>query len=178
MAMGGLTRQIIFRKMEITVSFLRLMSRSSPPMAARTARGCNCRGQPGTDFQGRLQPFHGKEIHEQPDAISHTLASMTGEDGHLTAAPLDAATLKGLDARRRYITNAAMIGKYWFEDLADLPVVTRSRPSSGIRNPSFRHLDLAVGISQSGESLDTLMALRHAAENGIRTMGVINVPEA
>ena len=180
MAMGGLTRQIIFLK-DGDYGVL-----SATDVAIYTADGnpaqrevVTVAASPGLISKEGYSHFMEKEIHEQPDAISHTLAGMTGEDGHLTAAPLNATTLKGvLMLAAGTSHNAAMIGKYWFEDLADLPVVTEIASEFRYRNPSFRHLDLAVGISQSGESLDTLMALRHAAENGIRTMGVINVPES
>ena len=180
MAMGGLTRQIIFLKDGdygvISAADVTLFTADGSPAQREVV---TVAASPGLISKEGYSHFMEKEIHEQPDAISHTLASMTGEDGHLTAAPLDAATLKGvLMLAAGTSHNAAMIGKYWFEDLADLPVVTEIASEFRYRNPSFRHLDLAVGISQSGESLDTLMALRHAAENGIRTMGVINVPES
>ncbi len=71
-----------------------------------------------------------------------------------------------------------MIGKYWLETLADLPVVTEIASEFRYRNPSVRHLDMAMGISQSGESLDTLMALRYAGEKGLKTIGLVNVPES
>ena len=180
MAMGGLTRQIIFLKDGdygvISAADVTLFTADGSPVQREVV---TVAASPGLISKEGYSHFMEKEIHEQPDAISHTLAGMTGEDGHLTAAPLDAAALNGvllLAAGTSH--NAAMIGKYWFEDLADLPVVTEIASEFRYRNPSFRHLDLAVGISQSGESLDTLMALRHAAENGIRTMGVINVPES
>ena len=180
MAMGGLTRQIIFLKDGdygvISAADVTLFTADGSPAQREVV---TVAASPGLISKEGYSHFMEKEIHEQPDAISHTLAGMTGEDGHLTAAPLDAATLKGvLMLAAGTSHNAAMIGKYWFEDLADLPVVTEIASEFRYRNPSFRHLDLAVGISQSGESLDTLMALRHAAENGIRTMGVINVPES
>ncbi|XDZ64797.1 glutamine--fructose-6-phosphate transaminase (isomerizing) [Alphaproteobacteria bacterium LSUCC0684] len=125
------------------------------------------------------QHFMLKEIHEQPDAISHTLASITDNSGHLAMDLGDHAALKGLLLLGAGTShNAAMIGKYWIESLADLPVVTEIASEFRYRQPSVRHLDLAAGISQSGESLDTLMALRYASEKGVRTLGVINVPES
>ena len=180
MAMGGLTRQIIFLKDGdygvISATDVAIFTADGRPAQREVV---TVAASPGLISKEGYSHFMEKEIHEQPDAISHTLAGMTGEDGHLTAAPLDTAALKGvLMLAAGTSHNAAMIGKYWFEDLADLPVVTEIASEFRYRNPSFRHLDLAVGISQSGESLDTLMALRHAAENGLRTMGVINVPES
>ena len=105
MAMGGLTRQIIFLK-DGDYGVL-----SATDVAIYTADGSPAQREvvtvaasPGADFKEGYSHFMEKEIHEQPDAISHTLAGMTGEDGHLTAAPLDALRSRGLDARRRHLT--------------------------------------------------------------------------
>ncbi|HCV61758.1 MAG TPA: glutamine--fructose-6-phosphate transaminase (isomerizing), partial [Alphaproteobacteria bacterium] len=120
-----------------------------------------------------------KEIHEQPEAIAHTLAGMVDDDGRLTAGLEGAEGLNGvLMLAAGTSHNAAMIGKYWFENLADLPVITEIASEFRYRNPSLRNTGLAIGISQSGESLDTLMALRYASEHGVETMGIVNVPES
>ncbi|MGC6484383.1 MAG: glutamine--fructose-6-phosphate transaminase (isomerizing), partial [Candidatus Puniceispirillales bacterium] len=180
MAMGGLTRRIVFLKDGdygiVSADHAEFFDAEGNPAQREIV---TVAASPGLVSKEGYSHFMEKEIHEQPDAIAHTLAGMTGDDGHLTTAPLDAKTLKGvLMLAAGTSHNAAMIGKYWFEDLADLPVITEIASEFRYRNPSFRHLDLAVGISQSGESLDTLMALRHAAENGVRTMGLVNVPES
>lgn len=180
MAMGGLTRRILFLKDGdygvISANDGEFFDAEGNPAQREIV---TVAASPGLVSKEGYSHFMEKEIHEQPDAIAHTLAGMSGPDGKLTTAPLDAATLKGvLMLAAGTSHNAAMIGKYWFEDLADLPVVTEIASEFRYRNPSFRHLDLAIGISQSGESLDTLMALRHAAENNVRTMGLVNVPES
>ena len=104
---------------------------------------------------------------------------MLDDNGDLAVNLGDSKTLKGLMILAAGTShNAAMIGKYWLETLADLPVVTEIASEFRYRNPSVRHLDMAMGISQSGESLDTLMALRYAGEKGLKTIGLVNVPES
>ena len=144
MAMGGLTRQIIFLKDGdygvISATDVAIFTADGRPAQREVV---TVAASPGLISKEGYSHFMEKEIHEQPDAISHTLAGMTGEDGHLTAAPLDTAALKGvLMLAAGTSHNAAMIGKYWFEDLADLPVVTEIASEFRYRNPSFRHLDL------------------------------------
>ena len=180
MAMGGLTRRILFLKDGdygvITADDAKVFT---PDGHIAQREIVTVSASPGLISKEGYSHFMEKEIHEQPDAIAHTLAGMTGDDGKLSSGSLDTTDIKGLLMLAAGTShNAAMIGKYWFEDLADLPVVTEIASEFRYRNPSFKHLDLAMGISQSGESLDTLMALRHAAENGVRTLGVINVPES
>jgi glucosamine--fructose-6-phosphate aminotransferase (isomerizing) len=180
MAMGEVTRRILFLKDGdygiVTADHAEIYDAEGKPAQREVV---TVAASSGLISKEGYSHFMEKEIHEQPDAIAHTLAGMTGEDGHLTAAPLDAAALNGvLMLAAGTSHNAAMIGKYWFEDLADLPAATEIASEFRYRNPAFHHFDLAIGISQSGESLDTLMALRHAAENGVQTMGLVNVPES
>jgi glucosamine--fructose-6-phosphate aminotransferase (isomerizing) len=120
-----------------------------------------------------------KEIHEQPEAVAHTLSEITDDDGRLSFKLGDAKKMRGMLMLAAGTShNAAKIGKYWIEMLADLPVVTEIASEFRYRNPSLRHFDMAMGISQSGESLDTLMALRYAGEHGLKTIGLVNVPDS
>lgn len=180
MAMGGLTRQILFLKDGdygvMTADAAEIFAADGTPAQREIV---TVAASPGLISKEGYSHFMEKEIHEQPDAIAHTLSEMSDAQGKVSAGALKTADLKGLLMLAAGTShNAAMIGKYWFEDLADLPVITEIASEFRYRNPSFRHLDLAMGISQSGESLDTLMALRHAAENNLRTLGLINVPES
>lgn len=180
MAMGSMTRQIIFLKDGdygvITQDEITLRDSSNAPAQREVVMAS---ASPGLVSKDGYQHFMQKEIHEQPEAIAHTLAEMTSADGKLAFDLGDAKAMKGMMMLAAGTShNAAMIGKYWLESLADLPVVTEIASEFRYRNPSVRHLDMAMGISQSGESLDTLMALRYAQEQGLKTIGLVNVPES
>ena len=125
--------------------------------------------------------FMEKEIHEQPDAVAHTLAAMTGPDGQLSAG-LDTAQLQAVSGLVLLAAGtshyAALIGKYWIERLAGLPVAVELASEYHYRQPASGPFSHALVISQSGESLDTLMAMRHAAGMGLQTLGLVNVPDS
>ena len=131
--------------------------------------------------KGGYRHFMEKEIHEQPDAIAHTLAEMTGTDGTLST-PLSRADLQAMDgivmlaAGTSYY--AAMVARYWIESLARVPVACEIASEYRYRKPVTGTFSTAIAISQSGESLDTMMAMRHAGEAGLRTIGLVNVPES
>ena len=120
-----------------------------------------------------------KEIHEQPEAIAHTLAAMTGPQGTLST-PLAREELQSIDGIVMLAAGtshyAAMVARYWIEALARVPVSCEVASEYRYRRPVTGAYSAAVAISQSGESLDTLMAMRHAGEAGLRTIGLVNVP--
>ncbi|MGC6530665.1 MAG: glutamine--fructose-6-phosphate transaminase (isomerizing) [Candidatus Puniceispirillaceae bacterium] len=133
---------------------------------------------PGLVSKGGYRHFMEKEIHEQPDAVAHTLSAMTDETGLLTAGFIDEALqeVKGLVFLAAGTSNyAGQVGRYWIEKLAGVPVIVEVASEYRYRSPVTSHISHAVAISQSGESLDTLMAMRHAAENGLQTIGLVNV---
>ena len=68
-----------------------------------------------------------------------------------------------------------MIGKYWIESLANLPVSVETSSEYRYRSPFIDTEGLVLAISQSGESIDTLMAMRHAAEKGVKTIAIVNL---
>ena len=131
--------------------------------------------------KGGYRHFMEKEIHEQPDAIAHTLAAMTGTDGTLST-PLSRADLQAMNgivmlaAGTSYY--AAMVARYWIESLARVPVACEIASEYRYRKPVTGAFSTAIAISQSGESLDTMMAMRHAGEAGLRTIGLVNVPQS
>ena len=71
---------------------------------------------------------------------------------------------------------ASLVARYWIEGLARVPVTCEIASEYRYRKPVTSSFSMAIAISQSGESLDTLMAMRHAAESGLQTVGLINVP--
>ena len=125
--------------------------------------------------------FMEKEIHEQPEAIAHTLSAMTDDAGKLTAG-LSENQLKNMTSITLLAAGtsfyAGQIGRYWIEKLAGIPVACEIASEYRYRHPVAIQGGTAIAISQSGESLDTLMAMRHAAEQGMETIGIVNVPQS
>ena len=133
---------------------------------------------PGLVSKGGYRHFMEKEIHEQPDAIAHTLSAMTSTDGLLTAGLSDDALkdMTGIVFLAAGTSHyASIVGRYWIEKLTGVPVCVEVASEYRYRQPASSHLSHAIAISQSGESLDTLMALRYASEQGLKTVGLINV---
>jgi glucosamine--fructose-6-phosphate aminotransferase (isomerizing) len=128
--------------------------------------------------------FMAKEIYEQPEVIGHTLAHYLDPAG-----PVVRRQGKGL---REALTKASrlticacgtayyagMVGKYWFEKLARLPVESDVASELRYRNPVYPKDGVALFVSQSGETADTLAALRDAKANGQTTIAVVNVAES
>jgi len=128
--------------------------------------------------------FMAKEIHEQPEVIAHTLAAYIDPDGP-TTRNRDTKLLVAL-AEASMLTISAcgtafyagMVGKYWFEKLARLPVEIDVASELRYRDPVYPKNGVALFISQSGETADTLAALRDAKAHGQTTIAVVNVPES
>ena len=133
---------------------------------------------PGIVDKGGYRHYMEKEIHEQPEAIAHTLAAMTGADGKLTT-PIGRDYLAGIKGIVMLAAGtshyASMVARYWIESIARVPVACEVASEYRYRNPVTSAYTTAIAISQSGESLDTLMAMRHAGEAGLQTIGLVNV---
>ena len=133
---------------------------------------------PGIVDKGGYRHYMEKEIHEQPEAIAHTLAAMTGADGKLTT-PIGRDDLAGINGIVMLAAGtshyASMVARYWIESIARVPVACEVASEYRYRNPVTSAYTTAIAISQSGESLDTLMAMRHAGEVGLQTIGLVNV---
>ena len=123
-----------------------------------------------------------KEIMEQPEAIRDTLRGRLLDDGG--TAKLDGLNIPGhqlLKIERVILTacgtswHSALIGEYMLEELARVPVEVEYASEFRYRSPVVNDRTLVVGISQSGETADTLAALREAKERGARTLGIVNV---
>ena len=125
--------------------------------------------------------FMAKEIHEQPEVVGHTLAhylDMSAEKVALPVAlPFDFAKLERISISAcGTACIAGQIAKYWFERLARLPVDVDIASEFRYREAPLRKDDLAIFISQSGETADTLAALRYAKEQGQHVLSIVNVP--
>ena len=125
--------------------------------------------------------FMAKEIHEQPEVVGHTLAryvDMASERVALpTKLPFDFREIQRVSITACGTASyAGYVAKYWFERLARLPVEVDVASEFRYREAPMRKGDLAIFISQSGETADTLAALRYAKEQGQHTLSVVNVP--
>ncbi|MBR0722558.1 glutamine--fructose-6-phosphate transaminase (isomerizing) [Bradyrhizobium manausense] len=125
--------------------------------------------------------FMAKEIWEQPDVVGRTLAHYVNMRAERVALPIK-PPFDFRDVRRVTITAcgtasyAGAIAKYWFERLAHVPVDVDIASEFRYRETPLGKGDLAVFVSQSGETADTLAALRYARESGAHTISVVNVP--
>ncbi len=125
--------------------------------------------------------FMAKEIHEQPEVVGHTLARYVDMATERVALPIK-LPFDFKDIERISITAcgtasyAGYIAKYWFERLSRLPVELDVASEFRYREAPLRKGDLAIFISQSGETADTLAALRYAKAQGVHTLSVVNVP--
>jgi glucosamine--fructose-6-phosphate aminotransferase (isomerizing) len=134
--------------------------------------------------KGGHRHFMAKEIHEQPEVISHTLTHYidpTGpvvnlSDAKLTKALAEASRLTISACGTAYY--AGLVGKYWLEKLARLPVEIDVASELRYREPIYPKNGMALFISQSGETADTLAALRDAKAHGQTTLAVVNVAES
>jgi glucosamine--fructose-6-phosphate aminotransferase (isomerizing) len=125
--------------------------------------------------------FMAKEIHEQPEVVGHTLAryvDMATERVALPAKlPFDFKDIQRISiVACGTASYAGYVAKYWFERLGRVPVEVDVASEFRYREAPLRKGDLAIFISQSGETADTLAALRYAKEQGVHTLSVVNVP--
>jgi glucosamine--fructose-6-phosphate aminotransferase (isomerizing) len=128
--------------------------------------------------KGGYRHFMEKEIHEQPEAVSRTLSAfLDASSGQfLKTCDHDWSQTGRLLASACGTANYALaVAKYWFESLARLPVEVDIASEFRYRSPVVTDQDAALFVSQSGETADTLAALRHCKVEGARTMGVVNV---
>ncbi|MBH5396574.1 glutamine--fructose-6-phosphate transaminase (isomerizing) [Bradyrhizobium sp. CNPSo 4010] len=124
--------------------------------------------------------FMAKEIHEQPTVAGKTLAhylDMAAKRVVLPVTlPFDFNTIQRISITACGTASyAGHIAKYWFERLARLPVEIDVASEFRYREAPLRRGDLAVVISQSGETADTLAALQYAKNQGVHTISVVNV---
>jgi glucosamine--fructose-6-phosphate aminotransferase (isomerizing) len=134
--------------------------------------------------KGGYRHFMAKEIHEQPEVISHTLSHYLDPQTR-TVAVRETAAVEALRKASRLTISACgtafyagLVGKYWFEKLARVPVEADVASELRYRDPLYPAGGVALFISQSGETADTLAALRDAKDRGQTTIAIVNVPES
>jgi len=132
--------------------------------------------------RGGYAHFMLKEIMEQPESLRNTLRGhLLEEEGTARLGGLNLTDEQLLQVNRIVFTacgtswHSALIGEYMMEELARLPSEVEYASEFRYRNPIVDERTLVVGISQSGETADTLAALREAKRRGARTLGLVNV---
>ena len=131
--------------------------------------------------KGNHRHFMAKEIHEQPEVVGHTLAhyiDMAAERVVLPGKlPFDFNTLDRISISACGTAYyAGLVARYWFERFARLPVDIDVASEFRYREAPMRPGGLAICVSQSGETADTLASLRYAKQNGQHVLSVVNVP--
>ncbi|MDE0836527.1 MAG: glutamine--fructose-6-phosphate transaminase (isomerizing), partial [Akkermansiaceae bacterium] len=132
--------------------------------------------------KGGFEHFMLKEIHEQPDSLANAIR------GRLDLQ-LGSSVLAGMGSSQRELADlsrvvmvgcgtslhAGMVGEYAFEDLADIHAGVQQAAEFRYRNPILGNRDFVIAISQSGETADTLAAVKEAKQKGAFVMSLVNV---
>lgn len=130
--------------------------------------------------KGGYEHFMLKEMYEQPKAVADTLNPRI-KDGEIVIEELEMSDEEIRKIRKIYIIacgsayHTGVTAKYVFEGLARIPVEVDLASEFRYRNPIFEPDTFAIIVSQSGETADSLAALREAKANGIKTLGIVNV---
>ncbi|MEJ1090751.1 glutamine--fructose-6-phosphate transaminase (isomerizing) [Microbacterium istanbulense] len=133
--------------------------------------------------KGGWSSFMAKEVSEQPEAIANTIRGRL-QDGQVVIPELDGLDDLFVGINRVIITAcgtasyAALVGKYAIEQWARVPVDVELAHEFRYRDPVIGDDTLVVSISQSGETMDTLMAVKYARERGARTLSICNTQGA
>jgi glucosamine--fructose-6-phosphate aminotransferase (isomerizing) len=127
------------------------------------------------------ETFMLKEIHEQADAVAETIADRLPDDEGVDLSELELGEEYLRGVQRIVIVacgtsyHAGLVGRYAIEEWARVPVEMDVASEYRYRNPVIGKRDLVIGITQSGETADTLAAMRLARENGAKVLAVTNV---
>jgi len=132
--------------------------------------------------RGQYQHFMLKEIHEQPETIRNAMRGrLIGEEGEVKLGGLEHVREKLVAAKRVIFVgcgtswHAALVGEYLLEQIAGIPAEVEYASEFRYRNPVIGRDDIVFAISQSGETADTLAALREAKAKGATALGIVNV---
>jgi len=131
--------------------------------------------------KGNYRHFMEKEIHDQPEGCQRTIAAYVDTLTGRTAVPgdIDFAALQRVQivaCGTSYI--AGVVGKYLIEQMAGLPVDVEIASEFRYRQPALAASSLAIAMSQSGETADTLAALRYCRDHGMRSAAIVNTVES
>ncbi|KAM9861466.1 glutamine--fructose-6-phosphate transaminase (isomerizing) [Leucobacter sp. BZR 635] len=138
----------------------------------------------GAADKGGWSSFMAKEINEQPEAIANTIRGRI-VDGHVEIPELTALGEDRLKQIDRIIivacgtaSYAGMVGSYAIEQWARIPVEVQLSHEFRYRDPVLSDRTMVISVSQSGETMDTLMAVKYAIERGVTTVSVCNTQSA
>ena len=132
--------------------------------------------------KGGFNSFMEKEIHEQPAAVEQTLMGRLDENGNLTLDELniDDSVLRSIDkiivVACGTAAYAGQVARYAIEHWCRIPVEVELSSEFRYRDPVVGEKTLVVAISQSGETMDTIQAIRHAREQGAKVVAIVNTP--
>ncbi|MEM6412791.1 MAG: glutamine--fructose-6-phosphate transaminase (isomerizing) [Pseudomonadota bacterium] len=131
--------------------------------------------------KGNYRHFMQKEIYEQPEASARTIGAYLDPLNERVTLPsvgdVDLSAIKGIQmvaCGTAYY--ACAVAEYWFEQIAGVPIKTDIASEFRYREPKLLPGGLALFVSQSGETADTLAALRYCKDAGLKTAAVVNVP--
>ncbi|HEX4694791.1 glutamine--fructose-6-phosphate transaminase (isomerizing) [Sphingomonas sp.] len=181
LALAGLTQRIAYLEegdwVVVTRDGARIFDAENNPVE----REITISGATGAMIEkGNYRHFMLKEIHEQPIVVAQTLRSYIRGVEQTVALPqmdFDLSAVKRITIVACGTSfYAGMVAKYWFEQFARVPVDIDVASEFRYRDPVFEDGGLALFISQSGETADTLAALRHARKAGQKIAVVVNVP--
>lgn len=132
--------------------------------------------------KGPWPTFMDKEIHEQPEGVGNTLADRIDSSGHLTLdeVRIPESLLRSIDkiviVGCGTASYAGQVARYAIEHWCRIPVEVELASEFRYRDPVVTEKTLVVAISQSGETMDTIQAIRHAREQGAKVVAVVNTP--
>lgn len=139
---------------------------------------------PGAADKGGWSSFMAKEINEQPEAVANTLRGRITED-RVVLSELDSIGDENLRNIDRIIivacgtaSYAGLVGKYAIEQWTHVPVEVELSHEFRYREPMLSERTLVISVSQSGETMDTLMAVKYANEHGVKTLSICNTQSA
>jgi glutamine---fructose-6-phosphate transaminase (isomerizing) len=143
---------------------------------------CTIQWSPIQAEKGGFKHFMLKEIYEQPSAIEDTMRGRVSVEGADIASELMGIDEKSARRIRRVVLlacgtsyHAALVGRYWIEALGQVPAEVELASEYRAREPLVDPNDLVVAVSQSGETIDTLEAVRVARDGGAMILAVANV---
>jgi glucosamine--fructose-6-phosphate aminotransferase (isomerizing) len=134
--------------------------------------------------KGGWSSFMAKEIAEEPEAVANTVRGRVKEDGTVVLPELESLGIKPSEIDRIIFiacgtaAYASMLGVYAIEKWAGIPASVELSHEFRYRDPVVGKNTLVVSVSQSGETMDTLMAVRYAAERGAKTLSICNTQGA
>lgn len=128
--------------------------------------------------KGEFEHFMLKEIYQQPHALADFMACYFNRDSdYRLDLTLDAKSIEKVHiVACGSAYNAGALGKYYIETFARLPVEVDIASEYRYKTPIVDDRTLVIGVSQSGETLDTIEAIRNIARQGVHTLGVVNAP--